>query len=337
MAEELEKTEEQNLGENEESPEEKSEEKEEEKEEDDFEPLGGKEEEETDPSEEKTDVSEEKIDASEEETEEEDDEPLKFEVEGKEVEVKPEDVFELAQKGLGADKKFQEAAAKEKQIAEFIENMKDPAKLPGILKNLGIDPYNFAENLTYEKVQEDLKPEDQKAREKYERELQELKNKMTDQEKAAHDEKVRAQQAELQYRIEDQIKEGLLPDDDETFNRYALELEKHERKGANLMDVDMNAIRESVEGEYVKGLKHLVEEMSEEELAEVFGEKAKVMKPKNNVKKDKEKENDTMRNIQEEQAKKKRKKKKVSWEVFEDFVKSAQENYGEFEAKATNI
>lgn len=89
---------------------------------------------------------------------------LKMKIDGKEEEITEEEAIVLAQKGKAADKRFQEAAAKQKEAEEVLEYIKQN---PGeALKKLGLDPRKFSEEYLVEQLKREAEtPEAKEIRE----------------------------------------------------------------------------------------------------------------------------------------------------------------------------
>lgn len=114
---------------------------------------------------------------------------------------------EMAQKGEGADQKFQEAAKIRKQMESFVELMqKDPIKA---LQQLGHDPDAIAEMHMQQRIEEMKKSPEQLEREKLQKELEAIRQ----EKEALENEKFEAEQQRIQNeyarQLDDEITSGL--------------------------------------------------------------------------------------------------------------------------------
>lgn len=103
---------------------------------------------------------------------------FKLVVKGKEVDVPAEHYHRLAQKGLAADLTLREMAEYRKSTTAFVEALKNPATLWGVLEKLGHDPLKVASELVYDRgVRREKMSE-------AERELEDTKAKLAAKEEA---------------------------------------------------------------------------------------------------------------------------------------------------------
>ena len=83
------------------------------------------------------------------------------------------DLVKRAQKGLGAELKFQEAADIKKEAGQLLKMLNDDPM--GLLEELGLDTVSLAQQKLSKKLEEDSKSPEQKQREQELQELQELR------------------------------------------------------------------------------------------------------------------------------------------------------------------
>jgi hypothetical protein len=76
----------------------------------------------------------------------------KLKVDGEEKEVTYDKLKELAQKGFAADKRFQQAAAREKQVDRFFEALKDDPLRVLMHPSLGINLEELSERVLWQKI-----------------------------------------------------------------------------------------------------------------------------------------------------------------------------------------
>lgn len=97
--------------------------------------------------------------------------PYKVKAYGKEVSMSLEELQKYAEKGLGADKKFNEAFRKNQQAEQFLRLLKENPRKVLSDPSIGIDVKKFAEDILLEHInREQMTPE--------QRELHETKEKM---------------------------------------------------------------------------------------------------------------------------------------------------------------
>lgn len=124
---------------------------------------------------------------------------------GEQIEIS--DINELvqrAQKGLGAELKFQEAAEIKKEAAQLVEMLsKDPL---GLLEELGIDTVKLSQEKLAKLFEEQQKSPEQKQREQELKELEEARSRL----KQIEEEKRQAEYKALVAEEERKLEEGML-------------------------------------------------------------------------------------------------------------------------------
>lgn len=121
---------------------------------------------------------------------------------GENIEIS--DVNELvkrAQKGLGAELKFQEAAEIKKEAAQLLKMLNDDPM--GLLEELGLDTVSLAQQKLAKKLEEESKSPEQKQREKELKELEELRAKLKEKEEFEEKSKYEKIVAEEERKIEE--------------------------------------------------------------------------------------------------------------------------------------
>jgi hypothetical protein len=111
------------------------------------------------------------------------------------------DLVKRAQKGLGAELKFQEASEIKKEAAELLKLLhEDPI---GLLEELGINTVELAQQRIQKEMEERRKSPEEKAREQELKELEQLRRQVKEQQELAESEKYDRMLSEEQNRIED--------------------------------------------------------------------------------------------------------------------------------------
>jgi hypothetical protein len=119
----------------------------------------------------------------------------KYRSAGQDVELEFDEIIKRAQKADGADRKFQDAAAKEKELKARLEKLKNPdaEDWDDLIDLIGFEKaQKFADKLVWDKIQYDELPDHEKKRlqaekraEKSESELQQIKDREAEREKQA--------------------------------------------------------------------------------------------------------------------------------------------------------
>ena len=148
---------------------------------------------------------------------------LKLKVNGEEVELSESEVIKRAQMAEGSQRKFQEAAKKQEQAVKLLEILKaDPM---AVLKQLGHDPEKMAEDLIWNKLQENAKtPEERQLAADIE-DLKRLRAEEAERKKVMETRKKEQLKEKYQQDYINQFKETLgssgLPVSDFTMTRLA--------------------------------------------------------------------------------------------------------------------
>ena len=110
----------------------------------------------------------------------------RYKAAGKEYEVEYDELIKRAEKGHGAEKRFQEASAKEKAFEERMKRMRDPSNedFSDLVEMIGFErAKKFADRLVWDSIQWDELPEHEKRRILAEQERDEAKSQLTKRQK----------------------------------------------------------------------------------------------------------------------------------------------------------
>lgn len=133
---------------------------------------------------------------------------------GEDIEITDvNDLIKRAQKGLGAELKFQEAASIKKEAAQLLQMIKeDPIAL---LEELGVNTVELSQKRLMKQLEEEQKTPEQKQRETELKELEELRKQVKDRDEAAKqaefDKIVAEEERKLEEGIVGALNEAKLP------------------------------------------------------------------------------------------------------------------------------
>lgn len=196
----------------------------------------------------------------------------KLKSQGKTREVSDEaELVRLAQLGLGAHEKFQQAAGTRKQAEAILELLqKDPAKA---LSSMGMDVRKLAEDYLVEEAKKlQMSPEERQKHE-LQQEIERLRNEKADIEKQKQEERIQTLQAKYETDIQDQIIGAIdkykLPKNPKTVSRIAEYMASALENGyeANALDV-ASRVRQDIEDEH----KALYSQYNVEDLIALLGQ-----------------------------------------------------------------
>lgn len=191
---------------------------------------------------------------------------------GKEREVTDEaELVRLAQLGLGANEKFEQAAKTRKQAEQVLELLQtNPAEA---LKRLGMDVRKMAEDYLYQEIQaEQLTPEQKKVKD-METELEKYRAEKAETERKTREDHITKLQAQYEVSIQDNIIKSIehykLPNNPRTMARIAEYMAKALENGymADPMDVAPR-VRADLETEH----KAMYSQYGVEDLLKIIGE-----------------------------------------------------------------
>lgn len=182
-------------------------------------------------------------------------------------------IQEMAQKGEGADQKFQEAAKMQKQMQQFDQLLRSKDGLLKIMNAYGHDFDKLTQDYVEEKLAEyEMSPEEKARREleekaaKYEKQLEELQQRQRQAQ-------IEAQKANYANKINQQTIEALenskLPRSGFVLKRIADRLESEIRKGNT--NVEVKDIFPSLEKQINGEINNFVKGMSPEQIEAYFG------------------------------------------------------------------
>lgn len=181
-----------------------------------------------------------------------------------------EKLKEMAQKGEGADQKFQEAAKLRKQMEAFVSLMKDnPIEA---LKRLGHDPDSLAERHMEERIKEMQKSPEQVEREKLQKELDDLRKEREQIELEKQEAERRAAQESYSRKLDTDISEALqnsaLPRSPLVVKRIAEYLAAGLQKNPNISVKDVMPV---VEKQIQQDVRDMFGKMSEDMIEQIIG------------------------------------------------------------------
>lgn len=203
----------------------------------------------------------------------------KLKVDGEEVDFDPSDpvkVKQMVQKGLAADKRFQESAVQKKQIERFFETLRsNPLK---ILKDpaLGINFREIAESYLYDQIQlESMTPAQRAAREKEEAdraELETLRREEAERREAEaernREELVKSKREQYEIEINEALKIAGLPNTAWTVQTAAQMMIQARRKG---LDPSFKDLMPHVKAEFMEAQRAMLNGVSGQELINLLG------------------------------------------------------------------
>ena len=194
---------------------------------------------------------------------------------GEEFEVTEEELLRGFQRGRASTRKFEAAAKQRKEIEQLLGAMRNPKTLPKVLKQLGVDPDEFAESYVQQRLAEESMPEEERRakqlareREEFERQRKEFQEKQ-DQLKltAAQKREMEAYEAEF-TRVLDT---SGLPATQDTIAGIATVMKRALEAGEDLSADDAAAIyREQIES----NTQSIVRSMSPSQLERLLGQEA---------------------------------------------------------------
>lgn len=196
----------------------------------------------------------------------------KLKSQGKTREVSDEgELVRLAQLGLGAHEKFQQAAGTRKQAEAILELLqKDPAKA---LSSMGMDVRKLAEDYLVEEAKKlQMSPEERQKHE-LQQEIQRLQQEKAEIEQSKQEERIQTLQAKYEVDIQDQIIGAIdrykLPKNPKTVSRIAEYMASALENGyeANALDV-ASRVRQDIEDEH----RSLYSQYNVEDLISLLGQ-----------------------------------------------------------------
>lgn len=120
-----------------------------------------------------------------------------------------EELLKIAQKGLGADKAFEQSKAEREQMRQLARAMQDPSQLPVVLKHLGIDLDQFLQERMAHQMLENMKSPEEKEMEQYRKEAEEFRRLKAEQAKQEEESKIHARAEEIRHSLYSRINDTL--------------------------------------------------------------------------------------------------------------------------------
>lgn len=190
---------------------------------------------------------------------------LKLKVDGKDVEEELDlddeaGLVKQIQLAKAAQKRMQESATLKKQIEDFMSALgKNPDKA---LRDLGLDVDSFAESVIAKKIEEMQKSPEQLEREKMQREIEDLRQKIQAEEKAKRDLEMSKAEEQAMRQLDEEIGQALDKMTTLPKSPYII------KRVADTMLIAMQNGYENVKAEDVMGI---VEKQIKSELSDMFG------------------------------------------------------------------
>jgi hypothetical protein len=177
----------------------------------------------------------EDTESTEEEVEEEEpDEEIELTIpysNGQKMKVSKEKLIDIAERGLGADAKFQESNTQAQKLKQVMDELK--TRPFEILQNLGVDTRKMAEDFLIQKMEEEALNEDQKRALAAERRVKELEAKQVEEDKAKEKKEMAGEVAKLKTQFEQEfisaLDEEAIPNTPQTVARMARYMEDAQR------------------------------------------------------------------------------------------------------------
>ena len=198
---------------------------------------------------------------------------LKLKIDGKEEELPEEDVIRLAQLGKGAGKRFEEAAQIKKQAEQFINQLKSDPRSVLCNPALGIDAKKLAEEIVWERIQEESLTPEQRQAKALQRELEEYKKREKDAEAQRAQERQQALHekyaSDYDRRITAALQTANLPRTPSTVKRMAEYMFAGLQQGHEVSAEDVVPL---VRKDYQEDLQALFGNTDEDTLLQIMGE-----------------------------------------------------------------
>ena len=195
---------------------------------------------------------------------------LKLKVDQNEVEMSEAEVIALAQKGQGAEKRFQEAAQMRKEAEAVVRFLKENPR--EAMKQFGIDVRKFSEDVLMEHLTEQSMSPEQKKQRDTEAELNKYRERDKAETERQHKEAVTKQEQELVQHYTKTFTEALeasgLPKTNETVARMARYQQQASRKGYEVPPADLAKL---VRSDYENEQQALYGSMDGDKLIEILG------------------------------------------------------------------
>lgn len=181
------------------------------------------------------------------------------------------ELVRLAQLGMGAHEKFEQAAKTRKQAEEVLDIIqKNPAEA---LSKLGFDVRKLAEDFLAQKIQEEMLSPEQKKVKSMEEELKKYKSEKEDFEKQQREAQISTLQTQYEVDIQSKIISAIdahkLPKNPKTVARFAEYMLQGVENGVDYDPKDLAPrIRRDLEDEH----RHMYRDSGVEEILKILGE-----------------------------------------------------------------
>jgi hypothetical protein len=195
---------------------------------------------------------------------------LKLKVDQNEVEMSESEVIALAQKGQGAEKRFQEAAQMRKEAEAVVKFLRENPR--EAMKQFGIDVRKFSEDVLMEHLTEQSLTPEQKKQRDTDTELKKYRDREKAETERQQKELTAKQEQELVQHYTKTFSEALeasgLPKTNETVARMARYQQQANRKGYEVPPADLAKL---VRSDYEAEQKALYSNLDGDKLMEVLG------------------------------------------------------------------
>ena len=182
-------------------------------------------------------------------------------------------LIQLAQKGMGADKKFSDASRQRDELIQVIGDLKDPTKLFPLLEKMGHNTRKITEDFLLAELEKEQMTTEQ-------REVLDLRKKIKNMEdadslKKTEDEKQEVSVTEAKYRAEfdkqftEALKDEDIPKTKESVAKMAYYMEAAMNEGTDISARDAaSLVKQDMESYY----KDMAKNLEPEQLIKLFGE-----------------------------------------------------------------
>jgi hypothetical protein len=201
------------------------------------------------------------------------DKPYKIKVDGKEYNVGLEEALKLAQKGVGADKKFNEAFRLKQQAEQFIHQLKtDPMSIL-MNPNLGFDFKKMAQDYLAKEIEKEMMTPEQRELYDTKEKLRQIEDEKKQGEEKASQERMQQLVSHYSTEYEKDIQSALqtsgLPKTRGTVKRIAYYMQKGLERGVELKAGD---VIDLVRTDYIQEHNELYGSTDGDTLIKMFGD-----------------------------------------------------------------
>lgn len=199
--------------------------------------------------------------------------PYKLKANGKEIELTLEELQTWAQKGMGANQKFQEAARMREQMQKIMQMIKTNPR--AILEDprIGVDIKKLAEDVLWEQVQREKMTPEQRELQETKKKLEEFEKQNKELESRTKTEKFNQEVEHFSKKLGEDIQNVLqtsnVPKTQFTVKRMAFYMQEALKRGVDLSAKDVVGI---VHNEYQQNVKQILGAVDGDALVNLIGE-----------------------------------------------------------------